>query len=149
MAKNRKGKAGSRRTLVNAGVLFLKSIGATDIRYNHKIEGVIVDLFASFPEDKSLAVLCGMSVTEDKLLTIANNADIFYWIPVPPLLFQVEARDMDQYMIDNGLLHCNKCSYDWEPRVEEPALCPKCKSRDWNKEVKDEVGVKPESTIES
>lgn len=35
-------------------------------------------------------------------------------------------------------LHCVKCGHDWVPRVPNPELCPRCKSRDWKGEVKDE-----------
>jgi hypothetical protein len=29
-------------------------------------------------------------------------------------------------------LHCHRCSYTWIPRrIEEPKMCPKCKSRKW------------------
>jgi len=24
---------------------------------------------------------------------------------------------------------CNKCKYEWEPRVPDPKACPRCKSR--------------------
>lgn len=36
--------------------------------------------------------------------------------------------------------HCNQCGLDWEPRVEEPACCPRCKRYDWE-EPKKSAGV--------
>ena len=29
---------------------------------------------------------------------------------------------------------CQKCGYEWVPRVDNPKLCPECKCRKWNKE---------------
>ena len=31
---------------------------------------------------------------------------------------------------------CLRCGWKWDPRVENPAECPSCKSRDWNKKPK-------------
>jgi len=27
------------------------------------------------------------------------------------------------------MVHCNKCSYAWESRIEKPKACPRCKTR--------------------
>jgi len=32
---------------------------------------------------------------------------------------------------------CKKCKHEWIPRVVEPMECPRCKSRDWDKEDKE------------
>jgi Zn finger protein HypA/HybF involved in hydrogenase expression len=49
------------------------------------------------------------------------------------------------------MLHCSVCGNDWEPRVEQPKICPRCKHRDWNvkrqAEVKDNVDVKQSATV--
>ena len=29
--------------------------------------------------------------------------------------------------------HCLRCNYDWESLVDDPKICPKCKSYFWNK----------------
>lgn len=29
---------------------------------------------------------------------------------------------------------CKKCNYEWESRIENPKVCPRCKSYNWNKE---------------
>lgn len=35
-------------------------------------------------------------------------------------------------------LECKSCGYKWIPRLDRPPkVCPFCKSRNWNKEVKD------------
>ena len=34
---------------------------------------------------------------------------------------------------------CGKCGHSWVPRVEDPDLCPKCKSRHWKKAATREV----------
>ena len=31
---------------------------------------------------------------------------------------------------------CKKCGHEWIPRVPNPQRCPKCLSRDWDKEEK-------------
>ena len=32
---------------------------------------------------------------------------------------------------------CKKCEHEWLPRIEEkPKQCPRCKSYNWDKEVK-------------
>lgn len=37
---------------------------------------------------------------------------------------------------------CNRCLHDWALRgVDEPSICPKCKSPYWNKERKHKVKV--------
>lgn len=28
---------------------------------------------------------------------------------------------------------CNNCGYEWEPLVDDPKQCPKCKTTGWNK----------------
>ncbi|MHA1867436.1 MAG: hypothetical protein ACTSXD_05165 [Candidatus Heimdallarchaeaceae archaeon] len=33
-------------------------------------------------------------------------------------------------------LKCNKCGYEWIPRVKNPIECPKCKSLYWNENKK-------------
>lgn len=30
---------------------------------------------------------------------------------------------------------CRKCGYEWIPRKENIKVCPRCKSRDWNKKL--------------
>ena len=37
------------------------------------------------------------------------------------------------------MVHCNQCDLDWEPRVENPRACTRCKRYDWNQPKK---GVK-------
>lgn len=32
-------------------------------------------------------------------------------------------------------LKCNKCGYKWTPKTENPAQCPKCSSRKWDKKT--------------
>ena len=33
--------------------------------------------------------------------------------------------------------HCNKCGYDWLPRVpHQPIQCPRCKNYRWNQKPK-------------
>ena len=27
---------------------------------------------------------------------------------------------------------CKLCGYKWEPRVDSPRVCPRCKRHDWN-----------------
>lgn len=29
-------------------------------------------------------------------------------------------------------LFCERCGHDWIPRIEDPSMCPKCKSYKWN-----------------
>jgi predicted Zn-ribbon and HTH transcriptional regulator len=29
---------------------------------------------------------------------------------------------------------CKKCKYSWESRINNPKVCPYCKSYNWNKE---------------
>jgi len=29
---------------------------------------------------------------------------------------------------------CKKCGYSWESRINNPKVCPRCKSYNWNKE---------------
>ncbi len=31
-------------------------------------------------------------------------------------------------------MECNKCGWEWLPRVKNPKCCPRCKSRRWNHE---------------
>ena len=31
-------------------------------------------------------------------------------------------------------LHCRHCGYQWPQRTEKPVLCPRCKSRRWDRE---------------
>lgn len=31
-------------------------------------------------------------------------------------------------------LKCKKCGHEWIPRTDDPAECPNCKARDWEKE---------------
>lgn len=31
--------------------------------------------------------------------------------------------------------HCRHCGYDWSPRTNVPAECPRCKSRNWLKSM--------------
>lgn len=28
---------------------------------------------------------------------------------------------------------CKKCYYEWESRINNPKVCPRCKSYNWNK----------------
>jgi predicted Zn-ribbon and HTH transcriptional regulator len=28
---------------------------------------------------------------------------------------------------------CKKCCYEWESRINNPKVCPRCKSYNWNK----------------
>lgn len=30
------------------------------------------------------------------------------------------------------ILVCQKCNYQWQPRVNKPVQCPKCKSYNWD-----------------
>ena len=30
------------------------------------------------------------------------------------------------------------CGYEWQSRVEKPKVCPRCKSYDWDKDIKGE-----------
>jgi len=32
-------------------------------------------------------------------------------------------------------LKCKKCDYQWFPRMENPTVCPKCKSYKWNQDL--------------
>jgi Zn finger protein HypA/HybF involved in hydrogenase expression len=32
-------------------------------------------------------------------------------------------------------LKCKKCGYQWFPRMENPTVCPKCKSYKWNSDT--------------
>jgi len=38
-------------------------------------------------------------------------------------------------------MKCQKCGFDWVPRVEKPSNCPRCRFRIWTlrKEVNNEV----------
>lgn len=29
------------------------------------------------------------------------------------------------------MAQCQKCGYEWEPRIKNPKECPDCKSRNW------------------
>jgi len=44
-------------------------------------------------------------------------------------------------MVDASIitkLRCNYCHYEWYPRTPNlPIVCPRCKHRNWNEEVKD------------
>lgn len=40
-------------------------------------------------------------------------------------------------MVELTKFKCRQCSHEWIPRTPDPELCPKCKSRRWNVEVKD------------
>jgi predicted Zn-ribbon and HTH transcriptional regulator len=31
---------------------------------------------------------------------------------------------------------CQRCGHEWESELEHPRQCPKCWSRNWDKEVK-------------
>lgn len=131
------------RAMVDAAAVFLNSIGATDIEYEYKIGSRLVDLFAVGSNGATIAVECGtVYYMEDRLGEIANEVDVFYWLPVMPLMFQLVAKDMDSYSCGDGVLHCSKCGYDWAPKVKRPLMCPACKSRKWDAnpwEVKDEL----------
>ena len=28
---------------------------------------------------------------------------------------------------------CERCEYEWQPRLTDPIFCPQCKSPSWNK----------------
>ena len=36
---------------------------------------------------------------------------------------------------------CNQCGHVWEPRVNPPQSCPRCKRYDWNEPKKGEVNA--------
>lgn len=36
-------------------------------------------------------------------------------------------------------MKCNKCEYEWIPRIESPKACPRCKSRQDNNKEQQEV----------
>ncbi len=36
--------------------------------------------------------------------------------------------------IDLPRYKCKQCGWEWTPRTAHPAVCPKCKRRDWNDE---------------
>jgi len=38
---------------------------------------------------------------------------------------------------------CKRCNYEWESRKKNPKCCPKCKSYDWNKNLKKNGDLKP------
>lgn len=46
-------------------------------------------------------------------------------------------------------LHCEKCGYEWLPRTEDVKECPKCKSRNWKKEEKQNVIITTPVQVES
>ena len=31
---------------------------------------------------------------------------------------------------------CKLCGHEWEPKIQHPLACPKCKRYDWKKEEK-------------
>ena len=33
---------------------------------------------------------------------------------------------------------CEKCEYEWIPRMKDPKTCPRCKSYDWKEKKEDE-----------
>lgn len=41
--------------------------------------------------------------------------------------------------------HCNRCGHRWNPAVENPTVCPRCKSYDWQGQPEwvDDVSVRP------
>ena len=39
---------------------------------------------------------------------------------------------------------CKRCNYEWNPRLERVRICPKCKSKNWDKE-KPKVSIKEEN----
>lgn len=49
--------------------------------------------------------------------------------------------------IEFRILECKRCGYKWCPRVENPVMCPNCRSPYWDRERghiirRDEVGAK-------
>jgi len=131
------GRKSGRRARVLAGAQFLKSIGATDIEYNRRVGGLLVDLTATVPPGVTAVVVCG-PMSGDRLTMIASEARAVYWIPVMPMMLQLMYREMDAFYSGTGFVKCKKCKWEWEPEVEEPAICPHCKSPDWKEEeVKD------------
>jgi len=55
-------------------------------------------------------------------------------------MMQLTSRKMDDYYSGTGFVRCKKCGWEWEPEVEEPAICPHCKSSDWKEEEVIDVG---------
>lgn len=131
------GRAGSRRSgrraRVLAGVEFLKSIGAVDIEYGRRVGGLLVDLFATIPPGKAAVIVCG-PMSGDRLTMITSEVDVVYWIPAMPFMLQLTSRDMDRFYSGTGFVRCKKCGWEWEPEVEDPAICPHCKSSGWKEE---------------
>jgi predicted Zn-ribbon and HTH transcriptional regulator len=39
-------------------------------------------------------------------------------------------------MVKLPTMKCNRCDYEWIPRVPNPRWCAKCRSPYWNKERK-------------
>ena len=37
-------------------------------------------------------------------------------------------------------LHCQRCGHDWFPLVEEPVVCPRCKSYNWREPREEKDG---------
>ena len=37
--------------------------------------------------------------------------------------------------------HCKRCSFDWSPRIDNPKMCPRCKSRDYDKEKDTPISI--------
>lgn len=45
-----------------------------------------------------------------------------------------------ELMIELPILSCLRCGYNWVPRINRlPEVCPKCKSRIWNKKRQEVV----------
>ena len=44
---------------------------------------------------------------------------------------QIELRNLNIF-----IKKCSRCSHEWMAKIENPVLCPKCKSPNWNKERK-------------
>ena len=34
------------------------------------------------------------------------------------------------------MAHCNQCGFEWQPRVENPTVCTRCKRYDWREPKK-------------
>ncbi len=121
------------RAMINSAVKYLQGQGAKNIQYGYKIGNRRLDLRAISEDGDVIGVECGqLYYMEKRLKEVSSEVDIFYWIPVMPLMFKLEIRDMNKFVEGDGYLRCKRCNNVWEPRVEHPKICPRCKRRDWD-----------------